>query len=160
MNPTYHSSTHRCNASTRTRTRTHVTLACTNCRRLRRKCSGKSTCLNCADQNLECEFVKPEIRRGRKPKRSFNANEPKHALDVGVVYTSVESQPQPPFAYPSNSTMTDNNDIFIIPQYSQPHNQNIQGYLDVNLSTADDQQTLSTPLQLGVNEINTINNEY
>ncbi|CAG8520193.1 22787_t:CDS:2 [Racocetra persica] len=52
----------------RLRQRAHVTNACTNCKKRRKKCSGTRPCANCKKRKLECVFIKPNERRGRKPR--------------------------------------------------------------------------------------------
>ncbi|CAG8449125.1 2825_t:CDS:2 [Scutellospora calospora] len=54
------------------RQRAHVTNACTHCKQIRKKCSGTATCSNCRKRKVECIFVKPNEKRGRKPKQRIS----------------------------------------------------------------------------------------
>ncbi|CAG8534183.1 17589_t:CDS:1 [Cetraspora pellucida] len=55
----------------RTRTRTHATLACINCRQRHERCErlpGKDICTNCREYNRSCVSI-PGNRRGPKSRR-------------------------------------------------------------------------------------------
>ncbi|CAG8471364.1 1837_t:CDS:2 [Scutellospora calospora] len=48
--------------------RTHVTIACTNCRKRKERCSGTVKCTNCIKRNLPCILISSGKKRGPKPK--------------------------------------------------------------------------------------------
>ncbi|CAG8852258.1 2351_t:CDS:1, partial [Racocetra persica] len=48
--------------------RPYATIACINCRKNHKKCSGAVTCTNCAKYNLKCIFINSGKKRGPKPK--------------------------------------------------------------------------------------------
>ncbi|CAG8494425.1 360_t:CDS:1, partial [Dentiscutata heterogama] len=54
-----------------TKSRTYVTLACTNCRSKKEKCSGGKPCENCRKRDRECVYEKSDKKRGPKPKSAI-----------------------------------------------------------------------------------------
>ncbi|KAF0488045.1 C6 transcription factor [Gigaspora margarita] len=54
--------------------RTYVTLACTNCRNKKEKCSGEQEhpgCQNCRKRDRICVYEKSDKKRGPKPKSAI-----------------------------------------------------------------------------------------
>ncbi|CAG8820743.1 24867_t:CDS:1, partial [Racocetra persica] len=51
--------------------RTYVTLACTNCRSKKEKCSGEERCSNCCKRDRICIYEKSDKKRGPKPKQNI-----------------------------------------------------------------------------------------
>ncbi|CAG8703570.1 12190_t:CDS:1, partial [Gigaspora rosea] len=52
--------------------RTYVTLACTNCRNKKEKCSGdQPCCANCLKRDRTCVYEKSDKKRGPKPKSAI-----------------------------------------------------------------------------------------
>ncbi|CAG8610618.1 6629_t:CDS:1 [Acaulospora morrowiae] len=108
MNRIRHSHIHRL------RTRTHVTIACTNCRRLKKKCSGEPVCTNCANRSFECIFVRSGKKRGRKSQKLPCTN----GSDVNHI--SAHEHPSTP------NMNNDNNGTY------SSVSQNVQGHLTID----------------------------
>ncbi|CAG8494458.1 18152_t:CDS:1 [Dentiscutata erythropus] len=53
------------------KSRTYVTLACTNCRSKKEKCSGGKPCENCSKRDRPCVYEKSDKKRGPKPKSAI-----------------------------------------------------------------------------------------
>ncbi|CAG8562271.1 2195_t:CDS:2 [Racocetra persica] len=52
----------------------YATIACINCRKKHKKCSGTVTCSNCAKHDLKCIFINSGQKRGPKPKSKMCTN--------------------------------------------------------------------------------------
>ncbi|RHZ57723.1 hypothetical protein Glove_384g51 [Diversispora epigaea] len=55
--------------------RTHVTVACRNCQKAKKKCSDykqNPSCERCVKKGLECEYIQSVLKRGR---RQIHVNE-------------------------------------------------------------------------------------
>ncbi|CAG8566188.1 11306_t:CDS:1 [Acaulospora morrowiae] len=105
------------------RERQKVTVACQNCRKRKAKCSGKPKCTRCQINHLNCEFTKPEKKRG-PPKTVRNQDiTPFLAYPTGSGYFGIPVTPSvsyeflPLFSTPESSEMK-NWDFAYYPPYN------------------------------------------
>ncbi|RHZ57722.1 hypothetical protein Glove_384g53 [Diversispora epigaea] len=64
--------------------RTHVTVACRNCQKAKKKCSDNNqnpSCERCVKKGLECEYIQPVLKRGPHKIHVNELNEDENKID-------------------------------------------------------------------------------
>ncbi|CAG8477401.1 10241_t:CDS:2 [Cetraspora pellucida] len=131
-----------------TQQRKHVTQACDNCRdnKKKKKCSGELPCETCSRKGHTCSYLKPSLKRGRKPKtHQFGYDDSNNVSNFGNDYNAMQT---------SSFHNTDCSDAYLL-SYETSFENNpchlIDGMLDISFRKFNDQCDVSNELEFFTN---------